>query len=248
MPERHSGAEFAEKLRRAAEVEAGAGTAEPGPVPVDDLIRRGRALRFRRRAAVVGGAGAVGVLAVVLAAGPLWWPLGGAPVADRVPPSATGGASPTPPAADGTGGAPVEVEPYERVVVNDALVLALLPEGRQNFLLSAPEHFEENLAIAESLEGDSIRPESVSAGYDFGTDPLVYGAWRLEGVPSRIVVVPEKGDEAYPATLVMLTGEPGWGVYYLDAASFPSLAAGFRVIAYDADGEVFADFPVATAG
>ncbi|MFG2737762.1 hypothetical protein N0X72_26815 [Streptomyces carpaticus] len=245
MPERHSEAEFAEKLRRAAEVESGAGAAEPGPVPVDDLIRRGRALRFRRRAAVVGSAGAVGVLAVVLAAGPLWWPGGGAPGDERVPPAATGGASPAPSARDGAGGPPVEVEPYERVVISDTLVLALLPEGRQNFLLSSPEHFEENLEIAAGLEGDNIRPDSVSAGYDFDTDPLVYGAWRLEGTPSRIVVVPEDGDEEYPATLVMLTGEPGWGVYYLDAASIPSLAGGFRVVAYDADGEVFADLPVA---
>ncbi|MFD7512559.1 hypothetical protein ACFV5N_24915 [Streptomyces sp. NPDC059853] len=246
MPERQSGAAFAEELRRAMEAEAGA--VEPGPVPVDDLIRRGRALRFRRRAAVVAGAGAVGVLAVVLAAGPLWWPGGGAAGDGEVPPAATGG-PPDPGGADGAGGGPaVEVEPYEPWVVNDAFVLALLPEGAQNYLLSSPERFEENLETARDAHGDGIGPDSISVGYDFGTDPLVFGVWRLAGTPSRIVVVPEDGGGVYPATLVTLAGEPGWGVYYLDAASLPSLAEGFRVIAHDADGRVFAEFPVATAG
>ncbi|WP_030731976.1 MULTISPECIES: hypothetical protein [Streptomyces] len=242
MPERRGEPEFVEELRRAAR------WVEAGPAPVEEVIRRGRALRARRRATMLAGAGAAGALVLVLATGPVGWPAGEAPSPGDGP--GTG----APPAATGRGPfpgeagdvEPLEVEPYEPVVINDRYVLGLLPEGRQNYVVASPGQFAGDLETARGPIGDNIGPGSISAGYsvEAGEVTLVKGAWRLAATPSRIVIVPEGGSGSHPTTLVTLKGEPGWGVYYLDVADVPGLSQGYRVVAHDADGEVFDEIAV----
>ncbi|MDT0344945.1 hypothetical protein [Streptomyces litchfieldiae] len=231
--------ELVEELRRAA------ATTTAGPAPVEEMIRRGRALRFRRRMAAAG-AGTAGVLAAGLA-----W-LGSAeagPAApdDAAPPAATHEVAL--PNGDDSG-APVEVRPYERHVINDGLVLGLLPEGDQNYVISLPEYFDEDIEANKHLPGSNIDPDSISAGYreDTGAVVLVEGAWRLDETPSRIVVAPEGQDVTYPATVVTLAGESGWGVFYLDVSHHPDFALDFQVIAYGANGEAIAEIPVTDPG
>ncbi|TDC26492.1 hypothetical protein E1265_04190 [Streptomyces sp. 8K308] len=238
MSEWKNGPELVEELRRAAEAAAAV------PAPVEEMIRRGRALRFRRRVAAAG-AGTAGVLAAVLAAGLVWLPTdaGSGGPDGTAPPAATRDAA-FPHGDDGV--APVEVRPYERIVINDDVVMGLLPEGDQNYVVSSPEYFDEDIEAAKHYPGNNINPDSISAGYreDAGAVLLVEGAWRLDGTPSRIVVAPEGQGVTYPATVVTLAGESGWGVYYLDVSHHPDFALDFRVIAYDANGEVIAETSV----
>ncbi|ARQ71040.1 hypothetical protein [Streptomyces marincola] len=236
MPERRNGPRFVEELRRAAE------SVEAGPAPVDEVIRRGRALRARRRA-VVTGAGTAGVLAAVLAAG-LAWTQTGAESGGTAPPAATREA-PSPGGAD-DGGGPVEVRPYERLAINDRFVVGLLPEGEQNYVVSSPASFDENIEAAKRYSGDNIRPNSLSGGIhgQDGEAELITGAWRLDGTPSRIEIRPEGQDAGHPATIITPAGDPGWGVYCLDAGHLPGFTGGFRVVAYDANGEMFGELHV----
>ncbi|ONK12978.1 hypothetical protein [Streptomyces sp. MP131-18] len=232
MPERKNGPELVEELRLAAEA------VEVGPPPVEEMIRRGRALRARRRAAA--GAGTAVVLAAALAAGLAWLP------ADAGP---DGTAPPAPPAATRESPSPrghVRVQPYERVVINDSFVMGLLPEGNQNYVVSFPEQFDEDVEAAKQYPGSNINPDSLSAGYRAEADvvELVEGSWRLDRTPARIEIAPDGQDVTYPATVVTLAGEPGWGTYYLDVGHHPAFTLGFRVIAYDTTGEVLAEIPV----
>ncbi|MDT0270656.1 hypothetical protein RM844_30725 [Streptomyces sp. DSM 44915] len=236
MPEQPHGPDCVEELRRAAE------TVRPGPVPVDELIQRGRALRARRRRLTVAGASTTGVLAVALAAGLAWLPTDAGPPAGGTP-TAT---FPVPQPDPVVPGAPREVAPYEPVVINEHYVLGLLPEGNQNYVTASAEQFEASIDYARQLPGNNLNPDSISVGHaaDAGVPLLVAGVWRLAEPPSRIVVEPAGQRTGYPATLVTLGGQPDWGTFYLDATRHPDLAAGFRVVAYDADGAVFDEVSV----
>ncbi|WP_062212913.1 hypothetical protein [Streptomyces sp. NBRC 109706] len=238
MPHRGNEPEFVDQLRWAGE------DLVAGPAPVDEMIQQGRALRARRRRVAVAGAASAAVLAAGLAAG-LAWPRTD-PGADPVPPAAQ---SSTPPLPGPDDRDPVlEVRPYERVVINEAQVLGLLPEGEQNYVLSSPAHFDENMEQARGYPGANIRPGSVSVGFQAEDDDvwMIDGAWRLAETPARIVVVPDGGDESYPATLVRLAGETDWGVFYLDTGHHPDFPTDFRVIAYATGGEILAEAAVSS--
>ncbi|UED87461.1 hypothetical protein [Streptomyces profundus] len=235
MPKRESEPDFADELRGAAEA------LDVGPAPVDELIRRGRALRRRRRRLAVTGAASAGVLAAGLAAGLAWTPVGPGS-ADPAPPA--GRTSPPFPDDDERR----EVRPYERLAINDAFVMGLLPEGNQNYVVSSPASFDEDMAAARGHFGDNLGPRSVSVGYQAndGDVLLIDGAWRLDETPARILIEPEGWGDPLPATLVQLAGESDWGVYYLDAGRHPGFPGEFRVVAYDAQGEVLAEKDVSS--
>ncbi|RKN38504.1 hypothetical protein D7294_23800 [Streptomyces hoynatensis] len=216
----------------------------PGPAPVEQVMRRGRALRARRRLAVVSAATAC-VLAVALAVGLAEWPAGAGPE------EAGGSGGTAPPAAQATppgtpspsaGGGLVEVRPYERVVINRETVLGLLPEGEQNYVITSPQYYAQQIEDAKRFPGNNVRPGSIGAGLleDQNGARLIEGVWRLDETPARIMIEPEGEDTAYPATMVMLAGEPDWGVFYFDAARSPSLPPDFDVTAYDEHGRVLA--------
>ncbi|GAA3872698.1 hypothetical protein [Streptomyces sedi] len=211
------------ELRHAAqEVEA-------GPVPVDRIVRRGRHLRARRRALAVGSAGAAGVLGVVLASAPSWW--GGED-------GARGEAAPP---VVGAPGEVLEVGPAEPVAINDALVVGLLAEGRQNYVLSSPDSFDEAVEEARGVSGDNLGVDSISLHLemDEGEPSLIGGTWRSDdGPPSRIEVLPHGESTTVEATVVALEGED-WGVYFLDPLHSSEIDTGFEVVAYDEEGAPF---------
>ncbi|WP_340563163.1 hypothetical protein [Streptomyces sp. GSL17-111] len=214
--------ELAAALRREAH------EAPTGPAPVEAVVRAGRARRARRRAAA--GAAVLAVLAVpaLLSA----WPVSPSPA--RPAPAAS---APSPPA-------PVPrlhtVTPYEPVPVAGDLRLALLPEGRQNYVLTSPESFAASLESSRSDRmGTSIRPRSISGGHaSSAADGIqrAHGAWRLPEPPDRIELT--AGGRTVEADLYTLPGEPGWGVYVVDTRSLPRFTS-YTVIAYDAKGLPF---------
>ncbi|RKN38506.1 hypothetical protein [Streptomyces hoynatensis] len=145
----------------------------------------------------------------------------------------------------------IEVRPYERVVINDRFVMGLLPEGEQNYVVTSPEYYDEEIEAAKSYPGSSIRPNSVGAGV-YGEDGeivLIEGVWRLdEGVPF-IAVAPEGDELSYGAQPVALRHEDGWGTFYFDPAAWEIEGTDtYTIIATDADGDVFSEFEVSLDG
>ncbi|MFE0691293.1 hypothetical protein ACWGNE_26755 [Streptomyces xiamenensis] len=152
-----------------------------------------------------------------------------------------------PQAAQAGGMDPVEVLPYERVVINDQFVMGLLPEGEQNYVVSSPDSFDEDVEAAKGYPGTSINPNSISAGV-YGVDGeiiLLEGAWRLdEGVPF-IAVTPEGQDWGYGAQPVVLEEADGWGTYYFDPARWAVDGVDtYTITASGPDGEVFDEIEV----
>jgi hypothetical protein len=203
-----------------------------GPAPVAAIMHAGR--RRARRGRTAAGAVAAAVVAVLAA--PLLTEAG-SPGTDTGPalPAATFTA---PSAAPRT---PLHtLAPSEPVTVAPDMRLALLAEGRQNYLLQDADDFAQDLEQRRSpLFGDNIRPRSISSGYQASdTDGVrwVSGVWRLPERPARIVVTAAGRDR--PADLYTLGGTSGWGVYVLDARPLPRFTS-YTVTAYDARGEVF---------
>ncbi|UED87463.1 hypothetical protein [Streptomyces profundus] len=141
----------------------------------------------------------------------------------------------------------IEVDPYEAVVINDAFVMGLLPEGDQNYVVSSPDSFDENVEAAKGFPGSQILPDSIGVGV-YGEDDeiiLIEGVWRLdEGVPF-ITVTPEGQDWGYGAQPVALEDEDGWGTFYFDPAAWDVVGVdSYTITASDADGEVFDELEV----
>ncbi|MEU1281819.1 hypothetical protein [Streptomyces sp. NPDC005805] len=192
---------------------AEADTVPQGPAPVDEVVRRGRAARTRRRAlgaaALAGTGGALlGVLVLL-------------PVAREAAPGPE--PAPAPPASAPEVPAPPHrgvrtVAPYESVPIGRGWSLALLPEGAQNHVLGQG-NLGAGLAAARGAVGDNIPPESLSGGaqWEDGSATVLYtGAFRSGTLPARITVRTEAGT-VHPAGMLRLPGDPGWGVYHVFA-------------------------------
>ncbi|MEU0114680.1 hypothetical protein ABZ137_13350 [Streptomyces bobili] len=135
---------------------------------------------------------------------------------------------------------PRVVRPYAPVEIGQGAKMGLLPEGRQNYVV-AWDDYEEAVEQAKNLAGDSIRPNSISAGMGVdGDDVLFTGAFRTDTVPARITLRIGAGSEV-EAGMLRLPGTPGWGTYYYDAAGAGRPQETVEVTAYDADGSVLAD-------
>ncbi|WP_129843503.1 hypothetical protein [Streptomyces sp. RFCAC02] len=141
----------------------------------------------------------------------------------------------------------IEAQPYERVEINDHFVMGLLPEGEQNYVVSSPGSFDEDIEAAKGYPGSSIRPDSVSAGVhgEDGGIVLIEGVWRLdEGVPF-ITVTPEGQSWGYGAQPVVLENEDGWGTFYFDPAQWGVEGVDtYTIEATDGYGEVITEFEV----
>ncbi|MFP8944355.1 hypothetical protein ACLIYM_23350 [Streptomyces fenghuangensis] len=225
----------AEAARLAEAMRREAGTLTAGPAPVETLVSEGRRLVRRRRTAA--GAAAAAVLAC-LAGGVLLPPL----LASSGPaPAAPPAASPVPPAPSATPAGVRVVEPYEPVEIGRGALLGLLPEGRQNYVVSwgGPEAFREDVESARGMVGDSIRPGGLSLGHSSTPEGgvLYTGAFRTETEPARITVT--AGGRTWEAGMVRLSGDPGWGVYHVDAGR-AGLGTRATVTAYGPDGTVLA--------
>ncbi|MFF7206010.1 MULTISPECIES: hypothetical protein [unclassified Streptomyces] len=192
----------------------------------------------RRRLAIVGA------VALVLAAG------GGTAIAvDRAAPPAapvTAQNGPAPAAAaaqprakspSATG--PRVVRPYQPVDIGRGAKMGLLPEGRQNYVVSYDD-FAADVEEAKKYPGSSIRPNSLSGGIGTeGDDILFTGAYRTDTVPARTTVRIGKGPET-EAAMLRLPGRPGWGTYYLDRPGAGPWREPVTVTAYDGGGAVLA--------
>jgi hypothetical protein len=124
--------------------------------------------------------------------------------------------------------------------------MALLPLGRQNYVLAPEDCFAGALRDALRYRGDRLAPDSISvnvfATLDDRSVPapgvLLGGAWRTASgaAPSRITV--RTGGREHAAAMLRLPGRPAWGTYYLalDEGSLGNMA----VTAYDRAGSVLA--------
>ncbi|GAA2429828.1 hypothetical protein [Streptomyces macrosporus] len=229
----HEAARLAEAMRREAD------TLRPGPPPVDAVLREGRRRRRQRRRAVAGAAAAAGLgcLAGVLLLPPL--PTTG-PVG--TPPAASTAPSPSVPSAPAASPGVRVVEPYEPVEIGQGTLLGLLPEGRQNHVVVRGDRaaFDEAVERAKEIAGDGIRPDSLSGGHHhLPEDGVLYtGAWRTDTEPARITVT--AADRTWEAGMVSLPGDPGWGVYHVDAGRLDRDEIPVTVTAYGPDGTVLA--------
>ncbi|ALC23116.1 hypothetical protein ACH46N_10325 [Streptomyces pristinaespiralis] len=198
-----------------------------GPAPVDGVLRRGRAARRRRTAAMAGGVTAlVAVLAVVPLSGELTRRHTPSPPATAPPVTAL-------PTAVRT------VGPYEPEPIGRGHSMALLPDGAQNYVVGAGD-IAESVDAARGYTGDNIGPESLSGGRIHDGELLLHhGAFRTRLLPARIEVRTDSGARS-PASALRLPGEPGWGAYYAfgDASTADE---GWTVTAYGADGGVLAE-------
>ncbi|MFI8307578.1 hypothetical protein ACIF80_30020 [Streptomyces sp. NPDC085927] len=200
-----------------------------GPAPVDDVLCRGRRRARRRRTAAA--AGAITTVTALLAFGAAHL----TPTVTPAPaPPAT--APPHPTAPEKSWRPPRTVNPYEPVPIGHGLSTALLPDGRQNFVVGAGD-IGESVEQAQKHLGDSIRPDSFSSGtYAVGDHVLFHGAFRTDIPPAGIDIAPDSGPRR-TATVLSLPGDPGWGTYY--AFGDTSTAdTGFTVTAYAEDGGV----------
>ncbi|MGW4030517.1 hypothetical protein ACWEFL_14550 [Streptomyces sp. NPDC004838] len=214
-----------------------------GRVPVEEVVRRGRAARRRR---TVAGSGVTVVLAalVCLVAYVSYFT---APGPDgEAPPASPTTAVPRPvPSVSPEPGSTRIVESYEVVDIGGGVRIALLPEGRQNFVYGEGDLLADIDEARRRGGGDSIRPESLSAGSGSEWE-LVVGAFRTRTAPAVIVVRTADGKE-HRAGILRLRGDSGWGVYH---AFVGDGWKDFSVTAYAADGRVLVsgDFPAVEGG
>ncbi|MFD4561696.1 sigma factor-like helix-turn-helix DNA-binding protein [Streptomyces sp. NPDC058469] len=256
----------AERLRglfaEAAEAtEAAAGVVPfdvPYGIPLDAVEQRGRALRRRRRGAVVAVCGLLLVPVVVFGAGRF-----------------VGGGS-----ADGSGGGATDVAqspirivaPGERVDALPGVQIWLTTDGKH---WSTPERPNLFLGLTgDGSESGYNYPHSYKKGdYEYGykdsygngsevaaeskrptvsmqPEPLnssyfLSGLYRgLSGDPARVEVTVD--DRRITGTVLTLAGSPGWGVWYARTPLSPeemkssSVDGGPIVTVYDAAGKVVA--------
>lgn len=209
-----------------------ADTFPTGPAPVDEVLRRGRAARRRRTATL-----AVGVITAVTAAAAVLGPTGPARTATTTPPAtappSTGSPRPVPSAAHR---GPWTVAPYEAVDIGRGHRMALLPDGRENYVVGTGD-ISAAVERAKESHGDNIRPDSLSSDRSVdGSDVLYSGAFRTTTLPSRIELRFDSG-RRHTATVLTLRGRPQWGAYAVfgDASTADT---GYTVTAYARDGSV----------
>ncbi|UYQ62194.1 hypothetical protein [Streptomyces peucetius] len=210
-----------EALRREAD------TVPHGPAPVEEVLCRGRTARRRRTAGLAGTATAAAALLAFAAVG------GPSPAREPAPPAtappATVLPAPDPPAVS-------TVRPYRPVPLGHGHSMALLPDGRQNYVVGTGD-IRASVEQARQYAGDSIRPNSLSSGLSTGAGhPLFQGAFRADSVPARMEVRLDSG-ERLPAPVLRLPGPVDWGAYYAFGDASHGIE-GWTVTAYAADGSV----------
>ena len=197
-----------------------------GPAPVDEVLRRGRVARRRRTAVAAGVITAVIGLVATLGLTDL------ARTATTSPPST---ALPSPaPSREHQG--PRAVSPYEAVGIGHGHRMALLPDGRQNYVVGTGDIGAAVERAKESL-GDNIPPDTFSSGRSVdGQNILYFGAFSAKSLPSTIQLRFDSGRRE-TARVLTLPGYPQWGTYYVfcDASTADS---DYTITAYAQDGEV----------
>ncbi|OQD53078.1 hypothetical protein BM536_034345 [Streptomyces phaeoluteigriseus] len=208
-----------------------ADTFPTGPAPVDEVLRRGRFARRRRTALAAGVVTAV--IGLVATLGLTDLARRATPSPPATPPPSTAPPSPVPSTKDE--GART-VSPYEAVDIGHGHRMALLPDGRQNYVVGTGD-ISAAVERAKKALGDNIRPDSLSSGRSVdGQHILYFGAFRAKTLPSRIQLRLDSG-RRWAATVLTLPGHPQWGAYYVfrDASTADT---GYTITAYTRDGAV----------
>lgn len=212
------------------------------PPPVDQVMRRGRAMRRRRH--LVAAAAVVAAVALPLGVTALF----GLPWNQQQQPLAA--ASPS--------DSPHVVGAGEPVDMGHGLWMGLLPEDSRDYVVAAESEFgkalergagveEEGGGPGDGLEEPGVPVDPMISQAAIATDggALVYGRWQLDEEPAGIAVTAPGGER--DAQLLRLPEASGWGTYYADLGDVPPGSA-LTVSAYDADGMVVASSSQAMPG
>lgn len=205
------------------------------PAPVDEVVRRGRVLSRRRRT-LAGGA----VAAALLAATTLGALAGkGTDDGPAPAPPATAVPEPQPTSSPPQRGAQT-VRPYEQVPIGHGLRMALLPEGRQNYVVGRGDLTQSIELARVHAGGDSLQTGGISAGTTTVAQGVVStGAFRTPTAPARVVVQVDNGTP-HEAQLLALPGDPDWGTYHAFLGGGVPQDATITVTALAPDGHVLA--------
>ncbi|WP_151770827.1 hypothetical protein [Streptomyces abyssomicinicus] len=204
------------------------------PAPVDAVMRRGRVLSRRRRARAGGAWAAALVAATTLGA------LTGQGTHDGTAPVPPATAMPSPPP---TSSPPQQgaqrVRAYEQVPIGHGLRMALLPEGRQSYVVGQGDLTRPIELARAHAGGDSLNLGGISSGTSTVAQGVVCtGAFRTRTPPARLVIQVGNGTP-HEAQLLVLQGDPGWGAYHAFLDGVPQDAT-LTVTALAPDGHVLA--------
>ncbi|ONK14063.1 hypothetical protein [Streptomyces sp. MP131-18] len=138
----------------------------------------------------------------------------------------------------------VAVQPYQPVRIAEYWLMALLPEGEQNVMVTTDASFEEVLAFHRNTPPAGLAADDITAAFTFdletGVSTLHGGRWRTDCGPARITAETTRDGrtvEVRDAELLTLDGERGWGAFYFDGGM--TVHDRLVVTAYDAEGRVF---------
>lgn len=204
------------------------------PAPVDEVMLRGRVLSRRRRT-LAGSAWAAALLAATTLGA-----LTGQGTHDGTAPAppATAMPGPQPTSSPPRQGAQ-KVRPYEQVPIGHGLRMALLPEGRQNYVVGQGDLTRPIELARTHTGGDGLNLGGISAGTNTVARGVVFtGAFRTRTAPARVVVQAGNGTP-HEAQLLVLQGDPGWGTYHAFLDGVPQDAT-ITVTALAPDGHVLA--------
>ncbi|MFD6186620.1 hypothetical protein [Streptomyces goshikiensis] len=225
----------------------------PGPVPLADVRRRGRARRVRRSAALGVVAAAATAVVAVASVTLLLSPAAPADqrqpsVADRPGPSDTSPPpppAPVPPAPSASAGGsassrppakpPRSVRPGERVDAGQGWKVWLTEDGKH---WSGPDGYENFRSVTDGnldLSRPGLSHQSQSGPDGAFHSGVYYGTRDAAGVE-----IADGSGRKTAATLLELPGHPGWGVWY---AHTPPSEDGPTVTLYDDAGTALADVP-----
>ncbi|MCX4545938.1 hypothetical protein [Streptomyces sp. NBC_01565] len=217
----------------------------PGPVPLADVRRRGRARRVRRSAALAGlgvvSAAAVAVVAVasvtlVLSPSDARQPSVAvrpslpAPLPTPSPSASISPSASSPPAVE----PPRTVRPDERVDAGRGWTVWLTAQGK--YWTGPDDH--QNFRSVTDGNLDLTRPGVSHQSEGDATGVFHSGVYYGPGA-ARVELTDSAGTKT-DATLLQLPGRPGWGVWYAHTRP-PS--DGLAVTLYDAAGKALTDLP-----
>ncbi|NYV76023.1 hypothetical protein HW445_17160 [Streptomyces sp. UH6] len=131
------------------------------------------------------------------------------------------------------------MRPYEQVPIGHGLRMALLPEGRQNYVVGQGDLTRPIELARAHAGGDSLAVDGISAGTNTVARGVVCtGAFRTRTAPARLVIQVGNGTP-HEARMLVLRGDPGWGTYHAFLDGVPQDAT-LTVTALAPDGHVLA--------
>ena len=140
------------------------------------------------------------------------------------------------------------VRPLQRVDIGHGHVMALLPVGRQNYVMAPAPAFGRALRDAFRHGGDRLPPDTLSVNVFATLSPslaslppgvLYGGGWRTStgAAPERITV--RTGGRVHRAAQLRLLGRGDWGTYFVAVTGADLTEA--TITAYGPGGSVISE-------